>query len=293
MTVSPIPAGAQNWDVPLNAALQDLQGQLTGDLTPHSVSIDAASRAAFLKTTSVTDHAVTVFQAGTSGGGVALNVISNNPDTSTMFLTGHETGRGTLKTAHLNPGPGIAADANASGLSIDLQYNGQGGTAAQGVFVTGTEGPTTGNLITLRNNSRDDFVVKAGGQVGIRVPIAHVPAGALEVAQADDATVGLAMTANSAAAQQMVLLKDSSGNSRFEVSAAGNSVHRATAFFAGAFQGGATSADLGGSAGFVLSMKNATTVPTTNPTGGGILYAEGGALKWRGSSGTVTVIAPA
>ena len=43
--------------------------------------------------------------------------------------------------------------------------------------------------------------------------------------------------------------------------------------------------------GFALS--NAQTVPTTNPTGGGILYAEAGALKWRGPSGTVTVIATA
>ena len=43
--------------------------------------------------------------------------------------------------------------------------------------------------------------------------------------------------------------------------------------------------------GFALS--NAQTVPTTNPTGGGILYAEAGALKWRGSSGTVTTIAAA
>ena len=43
--------------------------------------------------------------------------------------------------------------------------------------------------------------------------------------------------------------------------------------------------------GFALS--NAQTVPTTNPSGGGILYAEAGALKWRGSSGTVTTIAVA
>jgi len=41
----------------------------------------------------------------------------------------------------------------------------------------------------------------------------------------------------------------------------------------------------------VTSVANATTVPSTNPTGGGFLYSEGGALKWRGSSGTVTVIA--
>ena len=43
----------------------------------------------------------------------------------------------------------------------------------------------------------------------------------------------------------------------------------------------------------VFGMANASTVPTLNPVGGGILYAEGGALKWRGSSGTVTTIAVA
>lgn len=43
----------------------------------------------------------------------------------------------------------------------------------------------------------------------------------------------------------------------------------------------------------VLAIQDATTVPSTNPTGGGVLYSEAGALKWRGSSGTVTTIAPA
>ncbi|MFK0151212.1 hypothetical protein ACIQVK_03905 [Streptomyces sp. NPDC090493] len=43
----------------------------------------------------------------------------------------------------------------------------------------------------------------------------------------------------------------------------------------------------------VVALANATTVPSANPTGGGVLYAEAGALKWRGSSGTVTIIAPA
>jgi hypothetical protein len=43
----------------------------------------------------------------------------------------------------------------------------------------------------------------------------------------------------------------------------------------------------------VVALSNATTNPSTNPTGGGVLYAQGGALKWRGSSGTVTTIAPA
>lgn len=48
-----------------------------------------------------------------------------------------------------------------------------------------------------------------------------------------------------------------------------------------------------GSGSGVITIKNATTAPTTNPTSGGILYVEGGALKFRGSSGTVTTIAPA
>lgn len=57
-------------------------------------------------------------------------------------------------------------------------------------------------------------------------------------------------------------------------------------------QFGAASASFGGGAS-VIGIANATTVPTSNPTGGGILYSEGGALKWRGSSGTITTIAPA
>jgi hypothetical protein len=48
-----------------------------------------------------------------------------------------------------------------------------------------------------------------------------------------------------------------------------------------------------GSGAKVIGIANATTVPTTNPTGGGVLYVEGGALKYRGSSGTVTTIANA
>lgn len=54
-------------------------------------------------------------------------------------------------------------------------------------------------------------------------------------------------------------------------------------FGVGSFGGGAK----------VIFIGNAGTVPSTNPTGGGILYVEAGALKYRGSSGTVTTIANA
>jgi hypothetical protein len=43
----------------------------------------------------------------------------------------------------------------------------------------------------------------------------------------------------------------------------------------------------------VVFIGNRNTAPSANPTAGGILYAEGGALKWRGSAGTITTIANA
>ncbi len=43
----------------------------------------------------------------------------------------------------------------------------------------------------------------------------------------------------------------------------------------------------------VIYVPNASTNPSSNPTGGGILYVDAGALTYRGSGGTVTVIGPA
>lgn len=48
----------------------------------------------------------------------------------------------------------------------------------------------------------------------------------------------------------------------------------------------------GGGVG-VIHIANASTVPTTAPTGGGILYVEDGSLKFKGSGGKVTTIAEA
>lgn len=48
-----------------------------------------------------------------------------------------------------------------------------------------------------------------------------------------------------------------------------------------------------GSGAGVIGLLDATTVPTTNPVGGGVLYSEAGALKWREPSGTVRVFGSA
>jgi len=43
----------------------------------------------------------------------------------------------------------------------------------------------------------------------------------------------------------------------------------------------------------VIVIDDCHTAPDSNPTGGGIFYVDAGALKYRGSSGTVTTIADA
>ena len=53
-----------------------------------------------------------------------------------------------------------------------------------------------------------------------------------------------------------------------------------------------TTPSFGGATGGVF-IANRLVAPSSNPALGGILYAEAGSLKWRGSSGTVTIIAAA
>ena len=55
---------------------------------------------------------------------------------------------------------------------------------------------------------------------------------------------------------------------------------------------GIGTSSFGTSAATVIGIANGTA-PTTSPAGMGQLYVEGGALKYRGSSGTVTTIANA
>jgi len=56
---------------------------------------------------------------------------------------------------------------------------------------------------------------------------------------------------------------------------------------ASGLQIGAGAVDLGGGVG-VIGIDDAGTVPTTNPTGGVVLYSESGILKYRNSSGSIT-----
>lgn len=57
---------------------------------------------------------------------------------------------------------------------------------------------------------------------------------------------------------------------------------------------GVTTTDMPANTGDnVIWIGNAATAPTANPANGGIVYATGGALLYRGSGGTITTLGPA
>jgi hypothetical protein len=108
-----------------------------------------------------TGSAVNIVNSGTGSGNTALGINSSNTANSAVNIVGAETGRGTVKISHT----GTGTDASASALSIDLIGT---GTAAQGIYVDSTaSGGTTGNLLRLRNQTIDRFVVDKDGNTTI------------------------------------------------------------------------------------------------------------------------------
>lgn len=99
-------------------------------------------------------------------------------------------------------------------------------------------------------------------------------------------TIGGTITSSPSATDGILSLEDASDIEQVHLDTNGDS------FLLGGNLGLGTSSQFGSGTG-VFAMANATTVPTTNPTGGGYQYIEAGALKYRGSSGTITVIAAA
>lgn len=175
----------------------------------------------------------------------------------------------------------IATD-NSSGASNNITIKGGNGTSGGSINVISGNASTaditmtagedvnmTGgrdlNLTSLRNTgitSSQDITIKANA------------ASANIVIQANGATNFLAITGNGAT--QFWVVGPSANDSILLLQK----------------NVGINTSDMGGGVS-VLAIKDAVTVPTVNPTGGGVLYSTGGALHWLGSAGTDTVIAPA
>ncbi|MFB6548680.1 hypothetical protein [Streptomyces sp. NPDC056405] len=276
-----------------------------------------------------TSHAVSINHQGTGTSSSALNVASTNIGHSAASVSGQETGKGTVKVTHT----GTGGDAAASAISVDLAGTGtasqgifltstsggttgnlleirNGGTGALfNVSSTGVVGLGSGTGAPDVNLYRSDpdklatddaldiggnlrvfgdatvngtLVVDSGGtaiNAVDRLSTETFGAYVLRTAGADrwsfqmlnDSTSDLHVT-NSAQGTTALLVED-------RLTAPNISLLTATKSY--------------GSGVGVVFIANASTAPTTDPTGGGIIYAEAGALKFRGSSGTVTTLANA
>lgn len=231
----------------------------SSDMTGQPIRVVTDDCAAYLLSSSGNTTTGMLRQKGKSGQGAALSAVSENPDASAVLVNGVERARGTVKVAHAGYPDG--SDASAAAVSIDLQVE---GTAAQGIFVTATDGATTGNLMLLRNNAVDDFVVKGSGRVGMGVGTGMTPAGTVEVVQRDTEVPAIVVTTG-ARQGTVVEVTDGSGHRLFGLDASGNvTVTEVTI---------ASSAD-------------------AEAASGHLFVGADGWLKFRGAQGTVTNVAP-
>jgi hypothetical protein len=168
--------------------------------------------------------------------------------------------------------------------------------------VTPTGYNTTGSVVTAVSNSGTFTVSYANATTGSQTVAGTVstPAQA-SITPRSAGTKGLMFKGASGQTENLTEWQNSAGTS---IASIGNDGSVRTSYIAntsgvGAIQLGANrNVQIGNVSSFgggqlVLGINNATTVPTSNPTGGGVLYVESGALKYRGSSGTVTTIAAA
>ena len=164
-------------------------------------------------------------------------------------------------------------------------------TTRIGIVTRGASGQTA-NLQEWQNNSAGilSSVDSSGtfiGSNGFRTPNGSFYQGIRNTGSATVNIMGFASGTDridfggGTSAGDIFIFNTSGGGTRFRINSSGQVLGDA-----------ASAPSFGGGVG-VVNILNATTVPTTNPTGGGVLYVEAGALKYRGSSGTVTTIANA
>lgn len=147
--------------------------------TPVSVTVSEGV-AVSAKSTSTTpgDHVAVLYLAADGGtNNAGLNVVSKNTAFSACEVSGHETGHGTIKISHVNPGHDPVYDADAAAISIDLQAGTAGGTAAQGIFLKSSTGGTSGKIVNYVDSTGVTiFALLPDGTLLLR-PLDVTPAG--------------------------------------------------------------------------------------------------------------------
>lgn len=249
--------------------------RLTDTRTPSAASIVDAMISSTLSPSKITGTAA-ILGANTF---TAQQFIDGSSDQIQLRVQGHSTQTSNLTTWESSAGTVLAAITGA------------------GRFVSpnGTQWYDQSNrALILAKGDRIDFLTFDGGSV-----LAQIAGNGTGI----QGNFGITATANAASVKPFIVkgaASQSANLTEWQSSAAAVLASISAAglgTFAGVTLSTTTSLSLGtpslgGGAG-VISIANATTAPTTDPTGGGILYCSGGALVFRGSSGTITTIAAA
>jgi hypothetical protein len=237
---------------------------------------------------------------GTMTGPLALPSNGLTVGTSQLVVSGGNVGIGTSSPG----GDATNRVLTIVGSTTSAYYAGSGAITALFASSSGSGasfiGSSTNNPFYFVTNSTERMRINATGFVGIGTSspseLLTIGAGNFLFASAfggtkysNDSNVFTAGTTGAyIGSSASSLYYDSYGGShvwrgsgyveRMRIDASGNLLLKTTS--------------AGTSAVGVLGLGNATA-PTSSPAGMGQLYVEGGALKFRGSSGTVTTVAPA
>jgi hypothetical protein len=209
----------------------------------------------------------------TSGTGatatLTLTTASNLAVGDLISVSGFTTATGTYNTTGFAL---VTAVSNSSPFTISYAATGTGTATVFGIVLAAAQ-----TSIAARSAGTTGLVIQgASGQVQNLTTWQSSAGGALATINSSGALTTPSITLSATDAT----ILGSGGSTTVIVSTNKN------------VQFGGLTPAYGSGAG-VIGITNATTPPTTNSTVGGILYVEAGALKYRGSSGTVTVIAPA
>lgn len=211
-----------------------------------------------------------------NAGKIVSNVVVGTPSIDN---------NGGQPTPHIN--------INAIGASPTVQIN-QISTGTQALAVKGFAS-STADLQQWQDSTGSVLGrIGSGGTLALRTNFLGTPLATLSASPQSVSASAAIFRALASQTADIVRIEASTGSGVFTVQSSGYALAAQGMTINNTLRVGMTAGqpDAGSGLG-VVAMANAVTTPSSNPTGGGVLYAEAGALKWRGSSGTVTVVAPA
>lgn len=248
------------------------------------------------------DH---VFLVGNNGSTTALRILNSGFSGFGVSPTEQIDSNGAVLSR------GAASNSTASTVLLDYQNAGRilirgADTSTNGIFkVISTRSDGSSSLTPIQTDTTGLVTLSNSLAVtGATTITANAHSSFEKALQIYDAS----MTANTDKIALLFGQADSSknrGEIYFFYQASGSNTNKVCLGFNGtddifsiypdrnfAFNGGAQAPTHGGGAG-VLFFANSATAPTSNPTNGYLQYVTAGALKGRGTSGTVTTIGAA